>query len=156
MRRRHDPRPRPVVPCSSSSTIDGHGTFGVGEGAPPGLDRAVDDVFGAGTFVPADHLRSLGNRAAWGSDDLSCTDLMFNPFGTGWHLDRAAFDARLLAAAAAAGVTVRTGRRGADAIAAPVVIDASGRRADHARRHGARRIADDRLIAVLTTYAATR
>ena len=80
-------------------------TFGVGEGAPPGLDRVVDDVFGPGTFVPADHLRSLGNRAAWGHADLWCTDHMFNPFGTGWHLDRAAFDARLLAAAGASGVT---------------------------------------------------
>ena len=47
-----------------------HRTFGVGEGAPPGLDRAVDDVFGHGTFVPTDHLRSLGNRAAWGTGDL--------------------------------------------------------------------------------------
>ena len=85
-----------------------HRTFGVGEGAPPGLDRAVDDVFGHGTFVPTDHLRSLGNRAAWGTDDLLRTDFMFNPFGTGWHLDRVAFDASLLAAAEAAGATLRT------------------------------------------------
>ncbi|MET0460828.1 MAG: oxidoreductase, partial [Ilumatobacteraceae bacterium] len=105
-------------------------TSGVGEGAPPGLDRAVDDVFGAGTFVAGDHLRSLGNRAAWGGDDLRQTDFMFSAFGTGWHLDRAAFDASLVAAAEAAGVTIRaavdrdiTGR---------VVIDASGRRAVHA------------------------
>ena len=81
-------------------------TRGVGEGAPPGLDRAVDDVFGPGTFVPDDHLRSLGNRAAWGGDELLATDFMFNPFGCGWHLDRVAFDDRLLAAAAAAGATV--------------------------------------------------
>ena len=129
-----------------------HRTFGVGEGAPPGLDRAVDDVFGHGTFVPTDHLRSLGNRAAWGTGDLLRTDFMFNPFGTGWHLDRVAFDASLLAAAEAAGATLRTSLDGGQAVAAPVVIDASGRRADHARHRGARRIASDRLIAVLTTY----
>ena len=129
-----------------------HRTFGVGEGAPPGLDRAVDDVFGPGTFDPADHGRSLGNRTAWGSAELVGTDFMFNPFGTGWHLDRLAFDARLRAAAEAAGVTVRTSLDGAPE-RAPVVIDASGRRADHARRRGARRIAGDKLVAVVTTYA---
>jgi flavin-dependent dehydrogenase len=127
-------------------------TFGVGEGAPPGLDQAVDDVFGDDTFVPTDHLRSLGNRAAWASDDLVGTDFMFNPFGTGWHLDRLAFDARLLAATEAAGATVRTSVPGGASIVAPVTIDASGRHADHARHRGARRRTGDRLIAVLATY----
>jgi flavin-dependent dehydrogenase len=127
-------------------------TFGIGEGGPPGLARAVDDVFGAGAFVTADHLRSLGNRAAWGSAELQRTDFMFNPFGTGWHLDRVAFDARLLAAAGTAGALVRSSLDG-DAHTAPVVIDASGRRAEHARQRGARRVATDRLLAVVTTYA---
>jgi flavin-dependent dehydrogenase len=130
-----------------------HRTFGVGEGAPPGLDRAVNEVFGPGTFVPTDHLRSVGNRAAWGTAELLDTDFMFNPFGTGWHLDRLAFDARLLATAEAAGVTLRTSLDAVPAVAASVVIDASGRRADHARHSGTRRIAGDRLIAVVTTYA---
>jgi len=129
-----------------------HRTFGVGEGAPPGLDRAVNDVFGDDTFVPTDHLRSLGNRAAWASDDLVGTDFMFNPFGTGWHLDRMAFDARLLAATEAAGATVQRSLDGVPAVVAPVTIDASGRRADHARGRGARRTTGDRLIAVVTTY----
>jgi flavin-dependent dehydrogenase len=128
--------------------------FAGGEGAPPGLDRAVDEVFGVRTFVPADHLRSLGNRAAWGTGELTRTDFMFSPFGTGWHLDRVAFDAALLAAAASAGATVRSGVHvGDEDITAPVVVDASGRRAGHARRRGARRIAGDRLTAVLATYA---
>jgi flavin-dependent dehydrogenase len=95
----------------------------------------------------------LGNRAAWGSGDLVRTDFMFNPFGTGWHLDRVAFDASMLAAAEAAGATLRTSDDGGEAVVAPIVIDASGRRADHARHRGARRIAGDRLLAVLTTYA---
>jgi flavin-dependent dehydrogenase len=127
---------------------------GVGEGAPPGLDRVVDEVFGASTFVAADHLRSLGNRAAWGSAELTCTDFMFSPFGTGWHLDRIAFDAAVLAAAAAAGAIVRPVTRVGDGdLKAPVVIDASGRHAGYARRHGGRRVAGDRLTAVLATYA---
>jgi len=129
-----------------------HRTRGVGEGAPPGLDRAVNDVFGPDTFVPTDHLRSLANRAAWGADDLVHTDFMFNPFGTGWHLDRVAFDARLLVATEAAGATVCTSHDGVQDTLAPTVIDATGRRADHARLHGGQRIVSDRLIAVLTTY----
>ena len=129
-----------------------HRTSGVGEAAPPGLDRAVDDVFGPGTFIPGDHLRSLGNRSAWGTDELVGTDFMFHPFGTGWHLHRPAFDASLVAAAETAGATLRTSLDRPPAVVAPMVIDASGRCAVHARRHGARRVVGDRLIAVLTTY----
>ncbi len=126
----------------------------VGEGAPPGLDRAVDDVFGSGTFVAADHLRSYGNKSAWGSDQEVVTDFMLNPFGAGWHLDRVAFDARLLNTAEAAGATVRRGvDDGESAAAADVVIDATGRRAAYARRRGARLVADDRLTAVVAVYA---
>lgn len=129
-----------------------HRSFGIGEGAPPGLDRTVDDVFASGTFAPTDHLRSLGNRAAWGAGELLGTDFMFNPFGTGWHLDRMAFDADLLAATEAAGVHLRTSLDRDPAAVAPVIIDATGRRADHARHRGARRIAVDRLVAVVATY----
>jgi flavin-dependent dehydrogenase len=126
----------------------------VGEGAPPGLDGAVDEVFGSGTFVAADHLRSYGNRSAWGSDEAVVTDFMLNPFGAGWHLDRVAFDARLLVAAEAAGATVRRGVDGGDlAAGAEVVIDATGRRAAYARRRGARLVAHDRLTAVVAVYA---
>ena len=122
----------------------------VGEGAPPGLDRAVDDVFGHGTFVAADHARSYGNRSAWGSDRVVDTEFMFNPFGAGWHLDRVAFDARLLAVASAAGVTVRTETvDGNWIVETPFVVDASGRRAAFARRHGARLVTEDRLMAAV-------
>jgi flavin-dependent dehydrogenase len=80
--------------------------FRFGEGGPPGLDRAVDQVFGAGAFVREDHLVSFANRSAWGSDQPVDTDFMFNPFGPGWHLDRVAFDDRLRSLAATAGATL--------------------------------------------------
>jgi flavin-dependent dehydrogenase len=88
--------------------------FRIGEGGPPGLDRAVDQVFGTGTFVREDHLVSFGNRSAWGSDQPTDTDFMFNPFGPGWHLDRVAFDERLRARAEAAGATFWFGTVRAD------------------------------------------
>lgn len=89
-------------------------TFRVGEGAPPGTDQEVVRAFGADAdaFDPAAHLRSYGNRSAWGSPVLATTDFMLNPFGTGWHLDRAAFDRDLLAAAARQGAQVWQGTVG--------------------------------------------
>jgi hypothetical protein len=41
------------------------------------------------------HLPSHGIQAAWGSAELFDTDFIFNPYGTGWHLDRRRFDAML-------------------------------------------------------------
>lgn len=129
-------------------------TAGIGEGGPPGLDRVIADVFGPGAFEPADHLRSLGNRAAWGADGLVGTDFMFDPFGTGWHLDRRAFDGRLLDAAVEAGAKLADS---ADAAAgafdlAPTVIDATGRHAVCARARGAHRVVADRQVAAVATY----
>ena len=150
-------------------------TFRVGEGAPPGLDQAVDQAFGAGAFVREDHRRSVGNRSAWGSDGTVDTDFMFNPFGSGWHLDRVAFDTRLAAVAEAAGAriwcgTVRTatatvgpdgaGRwmlqvetaAGGREVDAALVCDATGRHAGFARRHGARLVIRDRLVAAVGVF----
>lgn len=124
-------------------------SFRIGEGAPPGFDRAVDDVFGAGTFVAADHLRSYANRAAWGSGELVETAFLRNAFGAGWHLDRVAFNTRLLEVAVSAGVDVVDGQPDIDA---PLMVDASGRRAVPARRHGARLVTRDRLTAVVAVF----
>ena len=163
--------------------------FRIGEGGPPGIDRAVEQVFGPGAFVRADHLVSFANRSAWGSAHPTDTDFMFNPFGPGWHLDRVAFDARLRVRAAEAGATSWFGTlRGDDArpsggalehdaagrwhrerrwtlqvetasgtreVDASLVIDASGRAAAFARRHGGRLIVADRLVALVAVYDAT-
>ena len=150
-------------------------TFRVGEGAPPGLDQAVDQVFGPDAFGGHDHLRSFANRSAWGSAVAVDTDFMFNPFGPGWHLDRVAFDARLVERAEAAGAriwdgTVRTAdarggpgvagrwtlqvetRSGGREVDAALVCDASGRRAAFARRHGATLVTHDRLVAAVAVF----
>ncbi len=137
-----------------------------GQSAPPGTDRVVRDRFGSDAFDERAHLRALGNRSSWGSDDLLLTDFMFNPFGTGWHLDRDAFDGRLLQSAADAGaevvdgalvdatsddgtwtVAVRDGA-GVSTLRATSVCDASGRRAVVARAHGGHVVHGDRLVAV--------
>ncbi|MEK6252945.1 MAG: FAD-dependent oxidoreductase [Actinomycetota bacterium] len=117
----------------------------MGESLPPGTVELVEDVFGAGAFREGDHLRSLGNRSMWGGAEMESADFMFNPLGSGWHLDRAAFDAALVDVVRQEGVNVAPGRpEGAD-----FTIDATGRRAHVARSFGAKRIRLDRLVAML-------
>lgn len=109
------------------------------------------------------------NRSAWGGDGgLTEHDFLREPYGPGWHLDRPAFNAALLAAAVEAGADCwrltrfrraeRAGGRwrveadgpaGARRIGADLVIDASGRRAVLARQQGACRSALDRQVAVV-------
>ena len=143
-----------------------------GQSAPPGTDRLVRAELGERAFNPDAHQRVLGNRSDWGDGTLVDTDFMFNPFGCGWHLDRDAFDADLVGAARAAGVTVIAGtivdaRRElewtltlvtpgghATTVRASFVCDASGRRAVVARQHGAQVIREDRLVACITSSIA--
>jgi flavin-dependent dehydrogenase len=121
-----------------------------GESLPPGVAHLVDEIFGAGSFRPGDHLPAYANRSSWGSEDTETADFVFNPFGHGWHLDRSAFDAALLAAAQGMGVRVLQERL-ARAPAAGFVIDATGRSARIARSLGARRRRADRLVAAFRT-----
>ena len=117
-------------------------------------------------FVAARHLSSPGIRAAWGSETLVERDYLFNAYGDGWNLERAAFDRMLADAAAAAGAEfhrnarVSALRRAADgwrariehesgeglSVRARLIVDASGRAAAIARLLGGRRVAHDRLI----------
>lgn len=50
-----------------------------------------------------------GVRSSWGSSAPSERSAIFNPYGEGWHVDRAAFDAALARAAVKSGVTLLTG-----------------------------------------------
>lgn len=98
-------------------------------------------------FVARGHLPALGSTAVWGKAEPHHSDGFANPFGGGWHLDRAGFDADLRAEAMAAGVPLHSGRlramspegaghrlrfEGADGpfeVTAGLVVDASGVRA---------------------------
>jgi flavin-dependent dehydrogenase len=121
------------------------------------------------SFLADGHLPSTGTVACWGGPEPYERDALLDPYGCGWHLDRARFDARLLTAADDAGVEVRTGRvldcvPGGDGwtvrVAGPRpatlrarwVVDASGRGALVARRQGAGRIRGDRLVGLARFY----
>jgi flavin-dependent dehydrogenase len=120
------------------------------ESLPPGAAHLVDEIFGPGAFRPEDHLPAYGNRSSWGSEEVETADFVFNPFGHGWHLDRAAFDAALLDAIQAVGVDV-VEERITSAPRSSFVIDATGRSARIARSFGAHRRRADRLVAAFWT-----
>jgi flavin-dependent dehydrogenase len=120
-------------------------------------------------FLAEKNSPSLGIHSAWGRPDLYANDFIFNPYGRGWHLNRARFDAMLARASKKAGAVVLHGARfiectdkgasqwlvrtsggGAQqSLHAKFLVDASGRGSVLAREKGAVRVSYDRLIAAV-------
>jgi flavin-dependent dehydrogenase len=61
---------------------------------------------GLSDLVTEHHLSSPGIVSAWESDEFFDQDFLFNPYGSGWHLDRVRFDQQLIQRAIELGVTV--------------------------------------------------
>jgi flavin-dependent dehydrogenase len=139
-------------------------SFRIGEALPPAARPLLAEIGVLDRFLADGHLVSHGNVSAWGSREAVTTDFIFHAHGHGFHLDRARFDALLRATALEAGAEARLGARvddvrrvdggfhvldgGVDAgFCCAWLLDATGRPASIARRHGATRIAEDTLIA---------
>lgn len=136
----------------------------IGESLPPAAARLLNDMGLLNEFLRQGHERYQGNRAMWNGAQTEYHFLR-DPDGHGWHLARDKFDAwlrdkarqrgaALLASAVVVGVTaddrgwrvqLRTAK-GACIARARIIIDASGRSAFLARRLGARRRRQDRLV----------
>ncbi len=146
--------------------------FAIGESAAPSVAPAL-----AALGLPADlarlgHAPCHGNLSLWGGPEPVVEDFLRRGVGHGYHLDRAAFDAWLRAAAVAGGaalvspaelegveraprgfhVTLRHAGRTLSA-RATVLVDATGRKAALARRLGARRRHLDRMVALAVQVA---
>ena len=113
------------------------------------------------------HRPNHGNRSLWGSEHLGEEDFLFGVHGSGWHLDRARFEAGLAAAAIEAGAAWRWDHHAVDAqmsggrwqlevegpealvnLELDFILDATGRPARFARGAGGRRVHLDRLVGV--------
>jgi flavin-dependent dehydrogenase len=138
----------------------------IGESIPPDTRLLLEQLGVWADFVEEGHEPCLGSCSSWGDDALGYNDFLYNPHGTGWHLDRRRFDAFLARKAVESGATLWTGTRlvGARRVEgdgfevhlargegsprtarARVVVDATGSGSRLARLMGARQRLHDRL-----------
>jgi flavin-dependent dehydrogenase len=80
----------------------------IGETLPP-LIRSLLITLGVWQqFLKDNHLKSFAFRSAWGKAEPQDSNHIFNPYGCGWHVDRASFDHMLARAAVGVGAKLLT------------------------------------------------
>ena len=136
------------------------GTAGYGETLPPESNPLLRTLGLWDAFQRSAPLESPGIVSRWGQSFPSQQDFLCNPYGSGWHVDRARFDAGLRAEASRAGVTVLRGahvktlaRRDGwwlwNGARARFVVDAAGRNGLRLGAAAGREIDDNLLVLVL-------
>jgi 2-polyprenyl-6-methoxyphenol hydroxylase-like FAD-dependent oxidoreductase len=80
-----------------------------GETLPPAANGLLRRLGVWEDFLTTRPVESPGNLSLWGDDVPRATDSIFSPQGSGWHVDRAAFDGMLAHAAERQGAVFRTG-----------------------------------------------
>ncbi|HEV2739984.1 MAG TPA: FAD-dependent oxidoreductase [Candidatus Elarobacter sp.] len=145
-----------------------------GETLPPECNPLLRELGVWDALVASGAVESPGTISAWGASEPDETDFVANRYGSGWHVDRNAFDALLCEAAARAGASVRTGARvlrcvrgddgsgatwrfelgdaSGDVLAARFAVDASGRNGFRLGPEGGR-VVDDALVAIFLRVA---
>ncbi len=139
-----------------------------GETLPPEIVRPLAELGLWPAFLHSAPAASQGVYSAWGSDELAGMHALANPYGTGWQVDRARFDALVRDAATAAGAALARPARllacersapadwrlawaapeGTRTASARVVVDAGGRGGWLPGRHEEKRRTVDRLIGI--------
>jgi flavin-dependent dehydrogenase len=148
----------------------------IGETLPSSIRKVLVDLGAWEPFRAAGYRPAFVVQSAWGHDQIGERDAIFDPYGSGWHIDRCHFDRTLALLANAAGAQLMQGAR-VESIAvtckgdwrldinwsgqpftayAQVVVDASGHRSVLARRLGARRITIDKLIGCVEFFRRSR
>jgi flavin-dependent dehydrogenase len=138
----------------------------IGETLPPRASAILASLGLLERFTTQRHLPSAGIVSAWGHAEPLVNDFLFSPYGDGWHIDRAKFNAMLTCEAVRAGARMLTGaqvgtcaehgdgwriaifwRGGLRAVRCRLIIDATGRSSSAQLRFPSR-LAFDHLIAV--------
>jgi flavin-dependent dehydrogenase len=139
-----------------------------GETLAPAVRPMLRDLGVWDRFAGLCPLPSWGTRSVWGDPEPATHSHLASGYGSGWHVDRQAFDRMLGDAAGDAGADVRTGTTVVGCrydgtwwevrttsprpVLGRVLVDATGRRATPGRALGGRRLAFDRLVAVAGTW----
>jgi len=159
--------PSHSVLLTDSRPLD-HNTA-IGECLAPAARRLLADMGLWEEFTAQQHLPCYGNRSVWGSATIQETDFLRDPDGHGWHLDRARFDLWLRSVAQRRGAHCMGNaqldhleptpdgwhlRLSGVPVHARFLIDATGRFSPLARRLGARRSGEERLICAWITGRA--
>jgi flavin-dependent dehydrogenase len=151
----------------------GYADTRVGETLPPSIRKLLVGLRVWDQFVAGNHSPSFGIHSAWGQAELYENDFIFNPHGTGWHVDRARFDAMLARNVEHAGAKfyrhaqlISRAQDGAGvwviefacedgpkSLRAKFVVDATGRKSVLAHRLGAKRVTYDRLVGVVYFFS---
>jgi flavin-dependent dehydrogenase len=148
-----------------------YGVARIGETLAPGGKALLTGLGCWERFRAESFLESHGTAASWGSAGIHENEFLLSARGSGWHLDRARFDAMLAECALDAGVRVQqlarfvAARRDAGGwrvrirtddgltdIGARFVIDTTGRTARFAMGQGAKVCRQDRLVGVSVAY----
>jgi len=149
---------------------DRYETRRVGETLPPMIRHQLTALGIWERFLECDPLPSYGIRTAWEGSAPRHQDFVQNPYGCGWHVDRARFDAMLASAAAQAGAElflparVSSYNKGGDgqwvleaaqdgavlSLSGRMLVDATGRKAMLASRIGGKAEVADRLIGAVS------
>lgn len=146
-----------------------------GESLPPSVRPLLERLGVFDEFLAGAPLPCYTNRSRWGAGGAAAEyDFLNEPYGSGWQIDRAAFDAMLRRAAEQAGVSLyhdaaltsaerqqggwwQVAASGTDAswtVRGRVLVDASGRSRIIARAQGARFRSVDRLMAAVWRLSA--
>jgi flavin-dependent dehydrogenase len=163
---------RAHAPSLSVVLIEGshYEALRIGETLPPPVRPILEHLGVWQAFQNQGHREVHGTTAVWGSAAPLDNDFIYMPSSTGWHVDRAAFDAMLAREAERLGATlildtrVRDAKRtddewrltlsGGAILSAGFMVDATGAAA-LARRSGAAFVEADCLVGIARFFDCT-
>ena len=143
--------------------------FRTGETLPPKINTALHSL-SINENIFLQQLPSNATMSSWGSSSVIENNLLLNPFGNGWHLNRSEFDRALIEHAGSTGsqlflnskiesihqnsrgnwhFIIKT-NNGNVSIQSRFAVDASGRNSILIKKMGGKRIIHDHLIAVIS------
>ncbi|MBX9949403.1 MAG: FAD-dependent monooxygenase [Candidatus Obscuribacterales bacterium] len=119
----------------------------IGESLPPEARPLLQKLGAWERFCKDEHLSSSGIVSQWGGHNPVEKDYIFNPNGSGWHVDRSRFESNLLELAQHCSVAIFQGKEpekfdfsnsghsfsvGAERFQSDWIVDCSGRKAQFA------------------------